>query len=400
MSLANVYLDHAASTRVRPAALAALTEALRLEGNPAGIHRFGRQVRRELERAREDVADWAGVEPGRVIFTSGGTEANNLAVIGRYSRARRHDPDRNRIILGATEHPSIREPVRWLERHARADVEVIGVDAHGRVDPDELRYLLGGGAEVALVAIMAANNETGVISPLVEIGEVCAEAGVALHVDAVQAAAWYPGVDLRVPAARHYPVTYSIAGHKLGAPVGIGALIGAMPVDLERILHGGGQEGGARPGTSPAALAAALAAAVGESASDAAGLRDRVARLRNRLVEEVLGSVPGATCHTPRESGAGLPGHAMFTFPGASVEVLLFQLDRAGVAVSAGSACSAGVIRPSPVLTAMGLPSESARSAVRFSLGWDTTSEEVDRVLAVVPTAVAVARDVAGDGSR
>lgn len=400
MTYTPVYLDHAASTRVRTGAVNALTAALQLEGNPAGIHRFGRRVRRVLEQAREDVADWAGVDPGRVIFTSGGTEANNLAIIGRYSRVRQQDPDRGRIILGATEHPSVREPVRWLERHARADVEVLDVDASGRVDPDELRQSLAGGADVALVAIMAANNETGVISPLVEVGEACAEAGVALHLDAVQAATWYPGADLRVPAAKDVAVSYAITGHKLGAPVGIGALVGAASVDLKSILHGGGQENGARPGTSPAALAAALAAAVGEAGAEAADLRHRVAALRNRLVEGVVGSVPGATCHTPLVPGAGLPGHAMFTFPGASVEVLLFQLDRAGVAASAGSACSAGVVRPSPVLTAMGVPPESARSAVRFSLGWDTTPDEIERALEVVPTAVAIARDAVGDGSR
>ncbi|MDP3971882.1 MAG: aminotransferase class V-fold PLP-dependent enzyme, partial [Candidatus Nanopelagicales bacterium] len=345
-----------------------------------------------------DVADWAGTDPGRVIFASGGTEANNLAIIGRYSRVKQQDPDRGRIILGATEHPSVREPVRWLERHARADVDVIGVDASGRVDPDELREMLAGGADVALVAIMAANNETGVLSPIRSIGEVCAEVGVALHVDAVQAAAWYSVAELRVPAGESIPVSYAVTGHKLGAPVGIGALVGITAADLKSIIHGGGQEGGVRPGTSPTALAAALAAAVVRPRPEAAALRDRVAVQRNRLVEGVLDAVPEAVCHTPPHPGAGLPGHAMFTFPGASVEVLLFQLDQAGVAASAGSACSAGVVRPSPVLTAMGVSAESARAAVRFSLGWDTGSDDIDRALDVVPSAVTVARNGTRNG--
>lgn len=392
------YLDHAASATVRPAALAAMIERLGSCGNASSLHSAGREQRRVLEESRESLAALTGVAPTRVIFTSGGTEANNLAIKGYYRRTVRHSPRRRRIVVGATEHPSVMSVATALARYEEAEVAVAPVDRRGCIDLDALDRLLREPERVALVAIMAANNETGVIAPLASVARICRAAGVRWHCDAVQAAPWLDLPSLASSAAG-VDFSMSVSGHKLGAPVGVGALLGLAPDELQPLFDGGGQEGGARPGTNPVALVASLAAAVREAEGDRQERARRVRGLRDRLIMAALAAVPQATSLTPLGVGEGLPGHALISFPGADADSLLLLLDSAGIAASAGSACSAGLTRASPVLTAMGIERDHAKAAIRFSVGWDTNESDVEHVLDVLRDAVARARAVgAGRG--
>lgn len=384
---ASAYLDHAATTTVRPAAQAALIEALAVTGNAASLHTPGRSQRKLLEESREQLAGLAGVAPNRVIFTSGGTEANNLAIKGYYRQVIRHSPQRRRIVVGASEHPSAIAAVRRLGGEKGAQVAVLPVDSAGQVRLDELRRLLDEHDRVAMVVIMAANNETGTIAPFAQVAEICREAGVPWHCDAVQAAPW---LDLRVLSG----CTMAISGHKFGGPVGVGALLGCDPEQLQPLLDGGGQESRARPGTTPVALIASLVAAARDTAADRATRWRLVAELRDQLVAGVRATIPRVHLHTPVATDAALPGHALISFDGADADSLLLLLDAAGVAASAGSACSAGLVQASPVLTAMGVDTARAKAAIRFSLGWNTTPAEVALTLRVLPDAVAKARAV------
>lgn len=414
----HAYLDHAASTAVRPEALSVMVERLGTFGNASSLHTPGREQRRVLEESRESLAALTGVRPNEVIFTSGGTEANNLAIKGYYRKIVRHAPQRRRIIVAGTEHPSALATVRRLGTFEDVEVAVAAVDGRGQVDVDALRRLLNEPDRVALVVVMAANNETGALAPIARIGDVCRNAGVWWHCDAVQAAPW---LDLRAISALAAGVggpawmtpigaapsagaphgspggsgfSMSISGHKLGAPVGVGALVGFGAEKLQPLLEGGGQEGGARPGTSPVALAASLVAAASAADRDRDGRVERVRALRDHFWSTVADTIPDTRLHTPLETDAGLPGHALISFVGADADSLLLLLDAGGVAASAGSACSAGLTRTSPVLTAMGVDRDQARSAVRFSLGWNTTVAEVAHALEVLPAAVAKARVV------
>lgn len=412
--LASAYLDHAASTAVRPAALAAMVERLGTFGNASSLHTPGRAQRRVLEESRESLAALTGFAPPEVIFTSGGTEANNLAIKGYYRKIIAHSPQRRRVIVGATEHPSVMASVRWLGTFADAEVLVAPVDAHGRIELAALRRLLAEPERVALVAVMAANNETGTIAPLAEIAQLCTTAGVWWHCDAVQAAPW---LDLRPtvalagysgsladgdgqaagasdPSRLGRGFSIAISGHKLGAPVGIGALLGFASDELQPLCNGGGQERGARPGTSPVALVASLVAAARAADRTRAERANRVHALRDELLAGITAAIPDVVVHTPLGSDDGLPGHALISFVGADADSLLLLLDAAGVAASAGSACSAGLTRASPVLTAMGVGRDLALAAIRFSLGWNTTADEVAQALEVLPAAIAKARAV------
>lgn len=396
------YLDHAASTPVRDEVAADLRDELLQVGNPSSLHSAGRRARGVVERGRERLAGQAMVDPRDVVFTSGGTEANNLAVKGSYWRARRESADRRRIVIGATEHPSVMVPALWLAEHSGAIIDVVAVDPDGVIDLDALDRALREPSAITLVAIMAANNETGVLAPLKAIAERCREARVYWHCDAVQAGAWY-GLDEiaallnGIGSVGTGRVSVALSGHKLGAPAGIGALVGAGADCLDPLLHGGGQEGGLRSGTTPAALVSAFATAVSLSAADAPRLRREVGSWRNDFVARVLAEVPDAVCHSPLDATAGLPGHALMTFPGAPADLLLTLLDQAVIACSAGSACSAGFAQASPTLTAMGLSADRARSAVRFSLGWPSTADDLTRALAALPEIVRRARAAAAD---
>ncbi|MCB5283175.1 MULTISPECIES: cysteine desulfurase family protein [unclassified Arthrobacter] len=382
-----VYLDHAATTTLAPEALAALTRELSRTGNPSSLHGSGRRARRAVEDAREMLAAATGAHPSEVIFTSGGTEADNLAVKGLYWARRAADPARTRILCSAVEHHAVLDTVEWLERHEGAEVCWLPVDADGVVDLTVLAAELSRDpASIALVTVMWANNEVGSVQPVADIVRLAHAAGVPVHSDAVQAFGSVP-VDFRGTGLD----AMSISGHKIGGPVGVGALLLGRAVTLTPVQHGGGQERDVRSGTLDTASIAAFAAAAESVTANLAAEAARIAALRDRLIDGVLAAVPEARLRGA--AGAGrLPGNAHFTFPGCEGDSLLFLLDLAGVESSTGSACTAGVPRPSHVLLAMGLDEDTARGAQRFSLGHSSTGNDVDALLAALPGAYSRAR--------
>lgn len=382
-----VYLDHAATTPLSPEALATLTRELTRTGNPSSLHGAGRRARRSVEDARETIAAAAGAHPSEVIFTSGGTESDNLAVKGLFWARVAENPERQRILCSAVEHHAVLDTVEWLERHEDAAVTWLPVDSAGVVDLEVLEAELRREPEtIALVTVMWANNEVGTIQPIHRIVELSHAAGVPVHSDAVQAFGSVP-VDFKASGLD----AMAISGHKIGGPVGVGALLLGRAVKLTPIQHGGGQERDVRSGTLDTASIAAFAAAA-QSATD--GLDDesgRIAALRDELIDGVLAAVPEAVLRGAPPQNR-LPGNAHFTFPGCEGDSLLFLLDLAGVESSTGSACTAGVPRPSHVLLAMGLDEETARGAQRFTLGHTSTLADVKALLAALPNAYARAR--------
>ncbi|MCT1601515.1 cysteine desulfurase [Kocuria sp. p3-SID1433] len=379
-----VYLDHAATHPVLPAAARAVHEQLLRGGNPSSLHASGRAARRVLEESRDTIAAAVEADPVEIILTSGGTEADNLAVTGLWEARTAEDPGRDRVIVSSIEHPAVQEPAEHLARHRGAQLELLEVDGLGRTDPAALREMLARDpGSVALVAVMWANNEVGTVQPIAQLAEVCAEFQVPLHVDAVQALGALP-VSSRLPGL----TTLAVSGHKIGAPVGSGALVVGRGAQMAPLLHGGGQQRGLRPGTLDAAGAAGFAAAVREATADLPGESQRLAQLRDRLIDGIRAAVPQAVLRGPLESphtGQRLPGNVHFTFPGCEGDSLLFLLDAAGFATSTGSACTAGVPRPSRILLAMGLDEVTARGAQRFTLGRGTTASDVDALIAALP---------------
>ena len=381
------YLDHAATTPLSDAALAALTRELARTGNPSSLHGSGRRARRAVEDAREAIASAAGAHPSEVIFTSGGTEADNLAVKGLYWSRVAEDPKRRRILCSAVEHHAVLDTVEWLERHEGAEVTWLPVDSGGVLDLAVLEAELSRDpGTVALVTVMWANNEVGTIQAVARIVELAHAAGVPVHSDAVQAFGSVPvhfkesGLD-----------AMSISGHKIGGPVGVGALLLGRAVKLTPVQHGGGQERDVRSGTLDTASIAAFAAAAEAATAALPAEAARIAALRDRLIDGVRDLIPDAVLRGAPGDGR-LPGNAHFTFPGCEGDSLLFLLDLAGVESSTGSACTAGVPRPSHVLLAMGLDEETARGAQRFSLGHASTEADVDALLKALPEAYARAR--------
>lgn len=382
-----VYLDHAATTPIAAEALAALTRELSRTGNPSSLHGSGRRARRSVEDARETLGAAAGAHPSEVIFTSGGTEADNLAVKGLYWARLAEDPRRRRILCSAVEHHAVLDTVEWLERHEGAEVCWLPVDQDGVLDLEALQAeLLRDPESIALVTVMWANNEVGSIQPVHRVVEIAHAAGVPVHSDAVQAFGSL-AVDFRASGLD----AMSISGHKIGGPVGVGALILGRAVKLTPVQHGGGQERDVRSGTLDTASIAAFAAAADTAARNLQAEAARISRLRDRLIAGVRGAVPAAVLRGPEGEGR-LPGNAHFTFSGCEGDSLLFLLDLAGVESSTGSACTAGVPRPSHVLLAMGLDEETARGAQRFTLGHPSTEADVDALLAALPAAYARAR--------
>ncbi len=379
-----VYLDHAATAPLRPSALAAVTEQLARGGNPSSLHRPGRAARTVVEQARDDVAAALGADPVEVVFTSGGTEADNLAVQGLYRHRRAADRRRRRILVSSVEHAAVAETVEWLAAHEGAEPVWLPVDATGRVDPDGVRAELARDpGAVALLTVMWANNEVGTVQPVAELAALAEEHGVPFHCDAVQAFGSLP-VDAHLPGL----TTLAVSAHKIGGPVGAGALVAGRTVGLAPVQHGGGQERRVRSGTLDAAALAGFGTAAREAAAERAPEAERLAALRDRLVDGVRRTVPGAVLRGPEDrerTGARLPGNAHFTFPGCEGDSLLFLLDGAGIASSTGSACHAGVPRASSVLLAMGLDEATARGAQRFSLGRTSTEADVDALLAALP---------------
>lgn len=383
-----VYLDHAATTPMRPAALSALTAALAHTGNPSSLHTAGRAARRTVEEARERLAAAVGARPSEVVWTAGGTEADNLAVKGLFWARRTQDTARRRVVVSAVEHHAVLDPAFWLAEHAGAELVLLPVDAEGVVDVDALRAELDEhGDTVALVSVMWANNEVGALQPLDEVVALARRHGVPVHADAVQAVGQVP-VDLEASGVD----ALTLSGHKVGGPGSTGALLVRRGLQLTPVLHGGGQERGVRSGTLDPALLAAFAAAVDEAVADRATHAARVGALRDDLVRRVLTDVPGATLRGPADATRRLPGNAHLTFAGCEGDSLLYLLDAAGVEASTGSACQAGVPRPSHVLLAMGVGEDDARGALRFSFGRTSSADDVDAAVAALPGAVERAR--------
>ena len=384
-----VYLDHAATTDVLPAAIDAMVEQMRNGGNPSSLHAVGRDARATVEYARERIARAIGADPAEVIFTSGGTEADNLAVKGIYWKRREEDPQRTRILVSSIEHHAVEETCEWLEKAESAQLEWIPVDAHGSVNPQTVRELIEKNPEdVALVTVMWANNEVGTVQPIPEIAAIAAEYGIPVHSDAVQAFGAVP-IDFHTSGV----ATLAISGHKIGGPMGIGALVATRAVQLTPVLHGGGQERSVRSGTIDAPAIAGFAEAAVHSVENLPEESARIAALRNELVAAISALIPqahlsGENPLTEEYPGQKrLPGNAHFTFENAEGDTLLFLLDMQGISSSTGSACNAGVTRPSHVLMAMGMDEDTARSAQRFTLGHSTTGADIARLIAALPAA-------------
>jgi len=387
------YLDHAASTPILPEAVAAVVAAMTAPGNASSLHAAGRRARRSVEESREALAAALGARPSEVVFTGGGTESDNLAVKGLYWARRAADPRRTRVLASAVEHHAVLDAIEWLVAHEGAQVTWLEVDALGRVHPDVLADALGD--DVALVTVMWANNEVGTVQPVRALADVAHERGVPLHTDAVQAVG-----QLHVDFAASGADALTVTGHKLGGPLGAGALLLGREVACTPLLHGGGQERDVRSGTFDTPALAGLAVATTLAVERRPETAGRLAALRDDLVSRVRAAVPEAVLNG--DVGLGrLPGNVHFSFPGCEGDSLLLLLDARGVEVSTGSACSSGVARPSHVLVAMGADEERARSSLRFSLGHSSTQSDVDALLDVLPAVVERAcRPLAWSGSR
>ncbi|MCG2801591.1 MAG: cysteine desulfurase [Cellulomonas sp.] len=386
------YLDHGAATPVRASALEALVGASATSGNPASVHGAGRAARRLVEDAREQVAAALGARPGEVVWTSGGTESDNLAVLGLYRAARRTDPTRTRLLVSAVEHHAVLEPARWLAAHEGAQLTELPVDGDGVLDVDVLSAQLARGG-VAAVSVMWANNEVGALQPLEAVVSAAARHGVPVHADAVQAVGQVP-VDL----ASSGLAALSVSGHKVGGPQGTGALLLRRGVALDAVQHGGGQERGLRPGSVAVAPVVGFAVAVAEAVGQQPEQAVRLAALRDELVTRVLATVPAARLTGPSDGPRRLPGNAHLMIDGCSGEDLLLLLDAAGIAASTGSACQAGVARTSHVLAAMGVDEEHS-GALRLTLGHTSTRADVEALVDVLPGVVARARNVRQAGA-
>jgi cysteine desulfurase len=380
------YLDHAATTPMLPEALDAYVVAARELGNASSLHAPGRCARRRVEEARERVAAALGARPSEVIFTSGGTESDNLAIKGIFWARRAADPRRIRVVASEIEHHAVHDTVQWLADHEGAAVTWLPVDGAGTVPVDALREACERAAgEIAVVTAMWANNEVGTVQPVAEFTAVAAAHGLPFHTDAIQAVGQLP-VDFAAAGA----AALSVTGHKLGGPVGVGALLLGRDVPCTPLLHGGGQERDVRSGTLDVPGVAAFAVAVEIAVKRQQEHAAQLTALRDQLVERVRAAVPDAVYNGHPERR--LPSNAHFSFPGCEGDALLMLLDAQGVACSTGSACSAGVAQPSHVLLAMGASEPVARSSLRFTLGHTSTAADVDALLAALPAAVERAR--------
>ncbi|MGH3351727.1 MAG: cysteine desulfurase family protein [Nocardioides sp.] len=387
MNPRTVYLDHAATTPMAPAAIEAMTAELTLVGNASSLHASGRRARRVLEESRERIAAALGSRPGEVVFTSGGTEADNLALKGAFWARRGQDPARTRVLSTTVEHHAVLDPLQWLESTEGAQVELVPCDETGRVDLVAMREAIERDpSSVAVISVMWANNEVGTLQPVVEIAELAAAYGIPVHTDAVQAVGAVP-----VDFANSGVDALTLTGHKLGGPVGAGALVVRRELELTALVHGGGQERDVRSGTHATAAIAGFAAAVELAVKEQEAYATRVGALRDRLVEQVLSLVPNSHLNGPPLEPLGLnrlPNNAQIAFPGCEGDSLLMLLDASGIECSTGAACSAGVPQASHVLLAMGQTDEQARSSLRFSLGHTTTTDDLDRLVAAIGPAV------------
>jgi cysteine desulfurase len=390
--MTSVYLDHAATTPMHPAAIEAMTAALATVGNASSLHTTGRAARRRTEEARETLAGLLGARPSEIIFTAGGTESDNLAVKGIFWARRDADPKRRRIITSPVEHHAILDAVEWLVEHEGAEVTWLPVSADGSVATASLREALEDhcdAGDVALISIMWANNEVGTIMPIAELAAIASEFDVPMHSDAVQAVG-----QLHVDFAASGLSAMSVAAHKFGGPTGVGALLLRRDTACVPLLHGGGQERDVRSGTPSVAGAVAMAAAARVAVEGLDASRARISALRDKLIDGVLSSLDDVDLNGA-DGDARLPGNTHFTFRGCEGDALLMLLDAKGIECSTGSACTAGVAQPSHVLIAMGADPASARGSLRLSLGHTSTDADVEAALAVLPAAVDRARQAA-----
>ncbi len=391
-----VYLDHAATTPMVPEAVEAMAALLGQVGNASSLHAAGRRARQVVEESRETIASALGARPSEVVLTSGGTEADNLAVKGLWWQRHGEDGRRRRIVASAVEHHAVLDTIEWLVEHEGALVTWLDVDGTGRVDPVQVAEVLAAEPDgVALVTLMWANNEVGTVQPVAEVVELAHRYGVPVHTDAVQAVGQLP-VDFAASGADALTVT----GHKFGGPYGAGVLLLGRDVDCTPLLHGGGQERDVRSGTLDTPAIAGLAAAVQLAVKEQAARAAHLGQLRDDLVRRVLDAVPDAVLNGDPSLAAErrLPGNAHFSFPGCEGDSLLLLLDARGIECSTGSACSAGVARPSHVLLAMGHDADLSRGSLRFSLGHTSTQADVDALVEAIGPVVERARAAGARG--
>jgi cysteine desulfurase len=381
-----IYLDYAATVPMSPEVLAVYTDALAVVGNPSSIHSFGQSARQMVEESREAIALAVNADRNEVIFTSGGTEGNNLAVKGIYWERNKEFTLRKKIVSAYTEHHAVIDAIEWLEKHEDAEAIWVPVSEEGEIDFDWYRnYLSEHSDEIALVTFMLANNETGIISDLKKFVALAKEHGIPTHSDAVAAFGHMP-----IDFAELGLDTMAISAHKVGGPVGVGALLVSRSTKITSLIQGGGQERGIRSGTLNAAGAKAFAFAAEKAlkSMDSHNLHTR--KLVEQIRQTVAQQIPGA--RFSRGGQPGLPHNAHFTFEDAKSDSLLFLLDQAGYAASAGSACQAGVARPSHVLLAMGRTEAEANGTLRFTVSDSTSEAEVRQLLEILPDIVATAR--------
>ncbi len=376
------YLDHAATTPMLAVSIAALNAELAQVGNPSSLHSSGRRAQKVVEECRVIIAAALGARPIEIIFTGGGTEANNLAVKGLFWAAQSKDKNKKRILVSAVEHHAVLDPVLWLGEHEGAVVEILPVDKYGRVLPETLSKAFEKNPDdVALVTVMWANNEVGTVQPIAELVKIAHQYKTAIHSDAVQAVGC-----LEVHFENTDLDAMTVTGHKVGGPHGIGALVLKRDVELTPLLHGGGQERDVRSGTLAAPLIAGFAAAVTTAVTQRFARATRLTSLRNDLIKRIQDQVSDVVLNGDPENR--LPGNVHFSFKGCEGDSLLMLLDAQGIECSTGSACSAGIPQPSHVLMAMGRDEVTARASIRFSFGATSIPDDVDAVMQVLPAIV------------
>ncbi len=388
--MAPYYLDNAATTPMRPAALSAYAEELGRVGNPSALHRSGRLARAVVEEARESIARSLGAHPTEVIVTAGGTEADNLAIKGLWWARTAEDPRRTRIVTSAVEHHAVLDAARWLEREYGATLAILPVNRDGVLDLAALRMEIEAHAdEIALISVMWANNEVGAVEPVAEVVALAATHGIPVHSDAVQAIGHVPFSfrDSGLAAA-------SASAHKFGGPAGVGVLLARRDRALTPLAHGGGQERGIRSGTLNAAGIRSMAVALEEAVAEIPGECARLSTLQTDLIARVRNLDPDAILSGPEPGPSRLPGNVHFVFPGCAAEGMMYVLDSHGVEASNGAACTAGIAQASHVLLAMGRTLQDATSTMRFSLGHTSTAEDIDALVAHLPEAIEKARRV------
>jgi len=367
----SVYLDHAATTPMFDVAIAAMNTSLRKLGNPSSLHTEGRSTRKDVEDAREKIAQEIDCQPSEIIFTGSGTEANNAAIKGLFWHS-----DKKVILISSIEHHAVLDPAHWLVEHEGAQLIEIPVTSDGVIDLEYVKKIVvDRGSEIALISVMHSNNETGVIQPIADLVKIAGD--IPVHCDAVQS---FTKVPLSFKQLGLFSMT--ISGHKVGGPLGIGALILRRAVEIPALLHGGGQERDIRSGTLNAPSIVALAAAVEAKLYNAAD----VASLRDAFEAGVLAVRPDAVING--KSADRLPGISNITFPGTQSDSLLLLMDSQKVSCSTGAACTAGVHRPSHVLMAMGLTDVVSQSSLRFSFGSTNSQADVDYALSVLPDVI------------